>query len=85
MAKRKARFIEIEPDNSDALNAETLPYSSSLSIKAAIDLMGGSSGIYKSGIDNGESLSIPDNYFMLVCQDYYVDGNCIVDGDLIEI
>ena len=81
----ESKYIKREANDSKSLNADTLPYSPILSIKEAIDLMSGSSGIYKSGIDLNETISIPDNHFMLVCQDYYVDGELICDGDLIEV
>lgn len=42
-------------------------------------------GIMKNGIDTGELLTIPANHHKIVQDNFYVDGELIVDGDLVIV
>lgn len=52
MAKTKRRWVELNFTNPDALRAQDIPYSASLSVKEAIDSMGDSSGNFKDYFGN---------------------------------
>lgn len=39
----------------------------------------------QNGVVSGETLTIPEDYHMIVRNDFFIDGDLIVDGDLITI
>ena len=79
----ESRYLNTDPTDPKGIHAESLRYSSSLSIKEAIDNSSG--GVLKKGTPYRTTTVVPADHFMIACQGYHVDGELIVDGDLIEI
>jgi len=79
MANLDKRFIDLDFSSINGLKAEDIPYSALLNIKEAIDAL----NVVKNGVDSGETFTIPDNHHKIVMDPYYVDGDLIVDGDLL--
>lgn len=87
MGKRTRNYLELDYNQPGALRAEDIPYSAVQSVKDAIDaiIIANETGVHKNGVDVGETLLIPSNHHLITCRNFYVDGDCIVDGDLIEV
>ncbi len=63
------------------LRAEDIPYDASINVKEAIDNV----GMNKNGVDTGETVTVPNNHHWIVQDQFYVDGDLIVDGDMLLI